>query len=116
MENNGKGQSNNKPGLYRHPESGAEIFVTHHPKLGSAMADGAVAQGFKWVSFDEPKTLAVGKAAESEAPAQSGKPLTEYNMKELVAIAKEVGVENAESFGKPGKKKQDLINAIENAQ
>lgn len=48
-ERNGNGNTLNKPGLYRHPESGAEIVVTHHPKLGSAMADGVVQVGYKWV-------------------------------------------------------------------
>lgn len=49
-ETNGNGKPMNKPGLYRHPESGAEVIVSHHPKLGSAMADGVVQVGYKWVS------------------------------------------------------------------
>jgi hypothetical protein len=61
LETNGNGKTLNKPGLYRHPESGAEVFVTHHPKLGSAMADGVVAQGYKWVQAELPKKLALGK-------------------------------------------------------
>lgn len=60
-ENNGDGRPFNKPGLYRHPESGAEVIVTHDPKLGSAMADGVVQVGYKWVS-DAPK---------AEAPAEA---------------------------------------------
>jgi hypothetical protein len=49
VEVNGESRAANKPGLYRHPESGAEVVVTHHPKLGSAMADGVVQVGYKWV-------------------------------------------------------------------
>ncbi len=64
METNGNGKILNKPGLYRHPESGAEVFCRQHPKLGSAQADGAVAQGYKWVQSEEPKTLARSKYAE----------------------------------------------------
>ena len=48
-EVNGDGRPGNKPGLYRHPESGAEVIVTHHPKLGAAMADGVVQVGYKYV-------------------------------------------------------------------
>lgn len=48
-EVHGDGRPFNKPGLYRHPESGAEVIVTHNPKLGSAMADGVVQVGFKYV-------------------------------------------------------------------
>jgi hypothetical protein len=55
VEINGEGKAGNRPGLYRHPESGAEVFVTHHPKLGAAMADGVVQVGYKWVSYDQPK-------------------------------------------------------------
>lgn len=65
-ETNGNGKAGNKPGLYRHPDSGAEVFVKHHPKLGSAMADGVVAQGYKWVSSEMPKKLAVGITAEDK--------------------------------------------------
>lgn len=59
VEVSGKGGAGNKPGLYRHPESGAEVFVTHHAKLGSAMADGVVAVGYVWVSSEQPKPKAV---------------------------------------------------------
>lgn len=48
-ETNGQGKQKNLPGLYRHPESGAEIVVTENPKIGAAMADGAVQVGFKYV-------------------------------------------------------------------
>lgn len=48
-ETNGNGTRGNLPGLYRHPESGAEIVTQHDGKLGSAMSDGAVQVGFKYV-------------------------------------------------------------------
>jgi hypothetical protein len=51
----------NRAGLYRHPDTGAEVFVKRHPKLGSAMADGVVAQGYVWVSDKQPKELARSK-------------------------------------------------------
>ena len=47
-EINGNGTIN-KPGLYRHEQSGAEVIVKQHPKLGSAQADGAVAVGYTYV-------------------------------------------------------------------
>ncbi len=49
VETNGTGLTGNLPGLYRHPESGAEIVVTRDARLGSAMADGAVQTGFRYV-------------------------------------------------------------------
>ena len=65
---NGDGHLGNRPGLYRHPQSGAEIFVTAHPKFGSSMADGAVNQGFVWASYDQPGELAKpGASQEAEA-------------------------------------------------
>ncbi len=48
-ETNGEGKSRNLPGLYRHPESGAEIIITDNPGIGSAMADGAYQTGFRYV-------------------------------------------------------------------
>ncbi len=39
----------NPAGLYRHPESGKELVARQHPKFGSAMADGFVAVGYKFV-------------------------------------------------------------------
>lgn len=48
-ETNGNGRPFNKPGLYRHPESGAELVVGATPKFGSPMADGAVRVGFVYV-------------------------------------------------------------------
>ena len=54
-ETNGNGQKGNLPGLYRHPETGAEIVTQHDGKMGSAMSDGAVQVGFKYVG-PAPKT------------------------------------------------------------
>lgn len=48
-EINGDGRPFNKPGLYRHPESGAEVITTHHAKFGSAMSDAMVQVGYKYV-------------------------------------------------------------------
>lgn len=48
-EINGDGRAYNKPGLYRHPESGAEVITRHDAKLGSAMSDAVVQVGFKYV-------------------------------------------------------------------
>ncbi len=39
----------NPAGVYRHPESGKELIANQHPKFGSAMADGFVAVGYKYV-------------------------------------------------------------------
>ncbi len=60
------GKAGNKPGLYRHPESGAEVFVTHHKKLGSAMADGVVAVGYQWVSSEKPEKKVEAKESPKE--------------------------------------------------
>ena len=49
VEINGDGRQANKPGLYRDPETGAEVVVAQHPKIGSAMADGIAQVGFKHV-------------------------------------------------------------------
>lgn len=48
-ETNGDGRKVNLPGLYRHPESGAELIVKATPKFGTPMADGAVQVGFRYV-------------------------------------------------------------------
>ena len=48
-ESNGDGRPYNKPGLYRHPESGAEVITRHDAKLGSAMSDAVVQVGYKYV-------------------------------------------------------------------
>jgi hypothetical protein len=42
------GRKGNLPGLYR-SESGAEIITTADGKIGSAMSDGAVQAGFKYI-------------------------------------------------------------------
>lgn len=39
----------NQPGLYRHPESGAELVAEWDPITGSAQADGYVRVGFVYV-------------------------------------------------------------------
>lgn len=36
----------NREGVYKHPETGAEVEIKVHPKFGAAMADGFVAAGF----------------------------------------------------------------------
>lgn len=68
VEQNGDGRPGNKPGLYRHPESGAEVVVSHHPKLGAAMADGVVQVGYKYVGpapkATEPKETPEAKTSE----------------------------------------------------
>lgn len=48
-ETNGNGQPIHKPGLYKHPESGAEIIVGATPKFGSPIADGVYQVGFRYV-------------------------------------------------------------------
>lgn len=51
-------KSKNLPGLYRDPESGKELIAKHHPKFGSAQADGFVRVGYVYVGpapKDEPK-------------------------------------------------------------
>jgi hypothetical protein len=124
----------NQEGVYRHPETGAEVSIKAHAKLGTAMADGFVAAGFVFDRSldDDPKAKARGdrrEAAQEEetqknpetetetgAPAPTGKPLNEYKLKELVEIAKKVGVENADEFTKPGTSKETVIAAIEAAQ
>jgi len=40
---------NNLPGLYRHPESGAELIAEFDPITGSAQADGYVRVGYVYV-------------------------------------------------------------------
>lgn len=48
--------------------------------------------------------------------AEGEKPLSELTVKELVEMAKELGVEDADKFLKPGTKKQDVIDALEAAR
>jgi hypothetical protein len=63
-ETNGNGKTGNLPGLYRHPETGSEIVTQHDGKLGSAMSDGAVQVGFKYVG-PAPKEAKVAPVAET---------------------------------------------------
>lgn len=63
-ETNGTGKKGNLPGLYRHPESGAEIVTQHDGKLGSAMSDGAVQVGFQYVGPAPKEETKVAPAAE----------------------------------------------------
>jgi hypothetical protein len=70
-ETNGDGKTGNLPGLYRHPESGAEIVVTAHEKAGNAMADGAVQVGFVYVGpapIEKPKAPKAVEATEEVVP------------------------------------------------
>lgn len=46
MENNGDAKPLNKPGVYKHPDSGAELTVRNHERFGSAQADAVVRAGF----------------------------------------------------------------------
>lgn len=48
-ESNGNRKPANPAGLYRHPESGAEVIVQATPKYGSPMADGVVRVGYVYV-------------------------------------------------------------------
>lgn len=68
-EINGNGKAGNLPGLYRHPESGAEIVVTAHEKFGNSQADGAVQVGFRYVGPApvETKTTKEAPVAESKS-------------------------------------------------
>lgn len=38
----------NKPGVYKHPETGEELEAKWHPKFGTAMADGFVRTAYVW--------------------------------------------------------------------
>lgn len=52
----------NQPGLYRHPETGAEQVIDHDPVTGSAMADAFVRVGYIYVGekADKPETKKEG--------------------------------------------------------
>lgn len=54
-ETNGNGRQGNLEGLYRHPETGAEVVTQHDGKIGSAQSDAVVQVGFKYVG-PTPKT------------------------------------------------------------
>lgn len=38
----------NKPGIYKHTETGLELEAKSHPRFGTAMADGFVRTGYVW--------------------------------------------------------------------
>ncbi|SIC60011.1 hypothetical protein [Mycobacteroides abscessus] len=107
----------NPPGVYRHEGSGKEITVEHDAITGSAQADALVRLGYVYVGEAEAAQEAQATGSDGEgAPEKSGKPLKDYKLKQLVEIAKELGVENAEELGKPGATKDAAIAAIEAAQ
>lgn len=56
MENNGNQKELNKPGVYVHKESGAELIVRNHPKFGSAQADALVQVGFEYKGAEPKET------------------------------------------------------------
>lgn len=64
-ESNGNGKTGNLPGLYRHPESGAELVTQHDGKLGSAQSDGAVQVGFVYVGPAPKEETKVAPVAET---------------------------------------------------
>jgi hypothetical protein len=75
----------NRPGLYRHPQTGAEVFVTHHVKYGSAQADGAVAQGYVWVSDED--TAQTSTAEEQAVNDETLAPKSAAELREELAEA-----------------------------
>jgi len=89
----------NKGGLYRHPDTHAEVRIDLHPKFGSATADAFVAAGFVLVDEDE------GVAALAE------KPLSKMTKAELLGFAELAGVEETE-----GLTNKELVAAIEAAR
>lgn len=71
----------NKPGVYKHPETGAEVVARQHPKFGNAMADGLARVGFVFdreapskadelVQKQQAKTEQAGTSDEAVAAAQ----------------------------------------------
>lgn len=62
MEVNGNKKPLNKPGVYVHKESGAELLVRSHPKFGSAQADALVRVGYEFKS-EAPKKATKEKTA-----------------------------------------------------
>lgn len=70
QETNGNGRPSNKPGIYRHPETGVEVIARQHRKFGSAQADAYVQVGFQYVG-PEPKVSAKAEAKESEAEVKT---------------------------------------------
>lgn len=72
-ETNGNGSRGNLPGLYRHPETGAEIVTRHDGKLGSAMSDGAVQVGFVYVGPEPVETPVKEVETKTEVKAPQAK-------------------------------------------
>lgn len=131
-------------GWYVHKPTGAVVELINDPELGSPLTNAYIKAGWSFFGETKPTKAELGRftgqldesdelaslraraeAAEAEAarlreqsdaPVPQGKPLTEYKVNELVEIAKEVGVEDAERFSAVGTKKQDVIDAIEAAQ
>ncbi len=66
-EINGNGNQVNLPGLYRHPETGAEVVTRHDGKLGSAMSDGVDKVGFVYVGPAPEETKTEVKAPQPKA-------------------------------------------------
>src|SRR5690349_11083026 len=107
--------SNNKnpAGLYRHPETGAEVVARYHPKFGTPQADGLVRVGYVYVGPapeerrtgdadsepEQPKTAAQlrQELTEAEAREAGDKPLSKQNKTELEATAEREGVELTEA-------------------
>jgi hypothetical protein len=62
----------NQAGLYRHPETGAEVVVDNHAKFGTTKADGFVRVGYQYV----------GPAPEKEDKQTQEEPKVEMPTKE----------------------------------
>ncbi len=54
-ELNGNGKQLNKPGLYRHKETGIEVELDANPGLGTPLIDAFIQAGYVFV--DEPKVV-----------------------------------------------------------
>lgn len=73
QETNGDGRPVNLPGIYEHPETGAQLIARRHRKFADAQADAYVQVGFKYVG-PEPKVSKVSAKAEvkeSEAEVET---------------------------------------------
>lgn len=73
QEINGDGRPVNKPGVYKHPESGAELIARRHRKFGDVQADGYVQVGYVWDRPEPKVTKAAKPAPEVKAVAPSEK-------------------------------------------
>lgn len=67
QEINGDGRPVNKPGVYKHPESGAELIARRHRKFGDVQADGYVQVGYVW---DRPEPKAKKPEVKAVAPSE----------------------------------------------